>query len=134
MIPEQIKRFVDERDNDVFTDGSKKSKHIYTLTYYDTYTLLALTNRNIEFLNEKVLKELKPHKNKLYFKISFDKNYETFELTNIIFASPLSKCIRVVTAIKNILTEYSVGTHLNNVTGKNKKQYTIIQIIKVMKK
>lgn len=135
MLTQDIHRFITERAVSLFEQSKQTAEGInliFTLSYYDTYALLALTKKNIEYLDEEVLKAVKVHKKKLYFKISFEPNMEHYELDSIIFGSPLQKCIRVVTDIKRILFKYNVGSHIANHTNqKDKSVYTYVYLAKM---
>lgn len=99
---------------------------LFTLSYYDTYALLGMTKRNIKYLNEEVLQEVKVHKHKLYFTISYSPLTDSFELNAIIYGVSLQKCIRVVTSVKRILAKYSVGSRIENFTRNNKTFTSVI--------
>ena len=102
----------------------------FTLAYYDAYALLAITKKNIVYLDEEVMQEIKIHKNKLYFTISYIPDFDTFELDGIIYGVPLQKCIKVVTAVKRILNKHNIGSHIENFTH-NKKTYTSVSLLKL---
>ena len=134
---EQLQGFIEDRVVTLFSN-IKSEKNIYTnfvLTYYDSFALLALTQSNIIFLDEEVMQLVKPHKKKLFFRIIYDPNFRTFELRTLIFASPLTQCIRVVTEIKKILAKHNIGSRIDTLTflaHRKKKTYTNIDILKIL--
>jgi hypothetical protein len=135
MLTEDIHRFITERTVSLF-EPPKQTENgvnlVFTMNYYDTYALLALTKKHIEYLDEEILKAVKIHQNKLYFKVSFEPNMEHFELDAIIFGSPKKTCIRVATDIIRILGKHNVGAHIANYTNqKNKSTYTHIDLVKM---
>jgi hypothetical protein len=132
MLDQTIQRFITERHVDTFGNSKLGSNGImlnFTLNYYDTYALLAITKKNIEYLNEAVMKEVKIHKGKLYFHISYSPKKDKFELEGIIYGVPLHKCIRVVSAVKRILASYHVGSEITSFS-QNKESYTSVTLIK----
>lgn len=133
VMNESIQRFITERNEDSFgkTQAGRDGVLLrFTLPYYDTYALLALTKKHIQYLDEDILKEVKIHKGKLYFTVSYDSNYDSFELDSIIFGSPLSKCIKVVTAIKRLLAKYNVGSVIDSFP-KDKVPHTSVTLTKL---
>lgn len=133
ILSEHIQRFIVERNVEDFGKSQLGANGVltrFTLAYYDTYALLALTKKNILYLDEEVLQEVKIHKNKLYFTISYDTGLDAFELDRIIYGVPLQKCIRVVTAVKKILTKHSLGSQIENFTV-NKSTHTSVTLTKL---
>jgi len=102
----------------------------FTFSYYDTYAFLALTKKNILYLDEEVLKEAKLHNNKLFFQILHIPEFETFELTAIIYQAPFTKCIRIITAIKKMFYKYNVGSEIQSISH-NEMRYTILYLTKL---
>lgn len=132
ILNESIQRFITEHHVDTFGAAQVGSNGVmlkFTLAYYDAYALLAISKRNILFLDEDVMKEVKIHKGKLHFNISYDINYDVFELEGIIYGVPLQKCIRVVNSVKKILSKYNLGSTISNFTH-NKVTYTSVQLTK----
>ena len=141
MIPEeQLQEFIADRVVTQFGDVVKNKKNnwweVFVLNYYDAYALLALTKTNIAFMNEDVMLLIKPHKKSIYFRIAYDPKFQTFELRTLIFAYPLTQCIKVVTSVKQILAKHNIGTHIQSTTftytHKYKKTCTLMDIIKIV--
>ena len=131
-MTEFLQRYIKDRnviefENDVTAQNGVSV--IFALSYYDTYALLAMTKKNIKYLNEEVMKEVKVHKNKLYFAISYNKHSDIFELEKIIYDAPISKCIRVMSAIRRALVSQGVGTIIED-ARKGKGSYTRIFLTK----
>jgi hypothetical protein len=132
IMTEFIHRFIKEHNVKEFEKDVAAQKGITTtfaLSYYDTYVLLAATQKNIKYLNEDIIKEIKLHKNKLYFIISYNKHSDVFELDKIIYDAPIGKCIRVITAIRRALVGQGIGTIIED-ARKGKTQYTKVFLTK----
>lgn len=127
-MTEFLQRYITERNVNEFEKDVATQKGvsiIFALSYYDAYALLAITQKNIKYLNENIIKEVKVHKNKLYFVISYNKHSDVFELEKIIYDAPIGKCIRVITAIRRALGGLGIGAYIEEVR-KGKNQYTIV--------
>lgn len=132
IMTEFIHRYIKEHNVKEFEKDVAAQKGISTvfaLSYYDAYALLAITQKNIKYLNEDIIKEVKVHKNKLYFVISYNKHSDVFELEKIIYDAPIGKCIRVITAIRRALVGQGMGTIIED-ARKGKTQYTRVFLTK----
>lgn len=98
----------------------------FVLSYYDTFALLALLPNGINYVNDTMMRDLNVYKNKVYFTIDYLLTLNSFELSKIIYLAPLSKCMRVITAIKRTLSrDYALGCHIHQ-RSQNNKSLTII--------
>jgi hypothetical protein len=126
----QIQAFIEDHIVTMFGGiGRDKDNMIilFVLSYYDTYMLLALTKKNIMYLDDDIMRLIKDRKNKLYFRIRYDPSFDTYELKTIIYPASFNKCVRVVNDINFKLKQHKVGTKIDN-TIKDKRSYTNINI------
>jgi len=111
--------------------GSKKNITRFVLSYYDTFVLLAILPDGIGYVNDTMMRDLNVYKSKVYFAINYRFEDDSFELAYIIYLAPISKCIRVLTAIKRTLSrDYAVGSDIQQ-TRQDKKYQTRIYLQKV---
>lgn len=148
-IQETIHRFIVEHNvvdlgSVTYLDEEKTTVKVFYLNYYDTYTLLALAKKNILYLTEDILKLLKPHKKKLFFKLYYDPKFDSYELLGLYFKASMQvmlrlprgkkgigvekKCEKPLFQIKHAFDDMTVGTSIENISGKSGETYASIKI------
>jgi hypothetical protein len=97
-------------DSDTHNESIKDFLIVSTMGYYETYSLFAMTKRNVTLLDEDILKNMKFHKKKIFFNITYSEIKDEFSLLGIVYYAPLSKCIKIINAIIKMFNERNVRT------------------------